>query len=123
MFRLTEQELLSKLEAPVAHAKAFQLNDTALHQLFMLKKVEPMDMIELHYAQLVDGVAALSIQQQVAINAHYTRSINLERDSSSMEVLKAYVPTSRATNLGRVAIPCMTVLLREHGLWSPVRVW
>ena len=39
--------------------KAFQLNDTAgLHQLFMLKKVEPMDMIELHYAQLVDGVAA-----------------------------------------------------------------
>lgn len=46
----------------------------------------------------------MSIQQQVAINAHYTRSINLERDSSSMEVLKAYVPTSRAIRtLGRVA--------------------
>ena len=46
----------------------------------------------------------MSIQQQVTINAHYTRSINLERDSSSMAVLKAYVPTSRALRtLGRVA--------------------
>ena len=46
----------------------------------------------------------MSIQQQVSINAHYTRSINLERDSSSMEVLKAYVPTSRAIRtLSRVA--------------------
>ena len=60
VFRLTEQELLSKLESLQSlMPKAFQLNDTAgLHQLFMLKKVEPMDMIELHYAQLVDGVAA-----------------------------------------------------------------
>jgi hypothetical protein len=60
VFRLTEQELLSKLESLQSLVpRAFQLNDTAgLHQLFMLKRVEPMDMIELHYAQLVDGVAA-----------------------------------------------------------------
>ena len=60
VFRLTEQELLSKLESLQSlMPQAFQLNDTAgLHQLFMLKKVEPMDMIEPHYAQLVDGVAA-----------------------------------------------------------------
>ena len=37
----------------------FQLNNTAgLHQLFMLKKVAPMEMVELHYAQLADEVAA-----------------------------------------------------------------
>lgn len=60
VFRLTEQELLSKVESLQAlMPQAFQLNDTAgLHQLFMLKAVEPMEMIELHYARLVDGVAA-----------------------------------------------------------------
>lgn len=46
----------------------------------------------------------MSIKNKVRINTHYTRSINLERDAGSLEVVKAYIPTSRALKLfGRVA--------------------
>ncbi|RRJ84379.1 hypothetical protein [Aestuariirhabdus litorea] len=38
----------------------------------------------------------MSIEQKVSVNTHYTRSVNLERDASSVEVVKAYIPTSRA---------------------------
>ena len=38
----------------------------------------------------------MSIVDKVKINTHYTRSINLERDSGSRAVLEAYIPTSRA---------------------------
>ncbi|RLA53322.1 MAG: hypothetical protein DRR42_05160 [Gammaproteobacteria bacterium] len=38
----------------------------------------------------------MSIADKVRVNTHYTRSINLERDSGSREVLEAYIPTSRA---------------------------
>ena len=38
----------------------------------------------------------MSIESIVSINAHYTRSVNLERDADSLEVVKAYIPTSRA---------------------------
>ena len=46
----------------------------------------------------------MSIKHQVHINTHYTRSINLERDADSFDVVKAYIPTSRALKLfSRVA--------------------
>ena len=32
----------------------------------------------------------------IQLDTHYTRSINLERDADSSDVLKAYIPTSRA---------------------------
>ena len=32
----------------------------------------------------------------VQVDTHYTRSINLERDAESSDVLRAYIPTSRA---------------------------
>ena len=32
----------------------------------------------------------------VHVNTHYTRSVNLERDADSIELIKAYIPTSRA---------------------------
>ena len=38
----------------------------------------------------------MSLHDIVSINTHYTRSINLERDSSSVDVINAYIPTSRA---------------------------
>ena len=38
----------------------------------------------------------MSINNLVSVNTHYTRSINLERDSSSVDVINAYIPTSRA---------------------------
>ncbi len=38
----------------------------------------------------------MSIKNKIRVNAHYTRSINLERDADSLEVVKAYIPTSRA---------------------------
>lgn len=38
----------------------------------------------------------MSLNQIVKVNTHYTRSINLERDSGSIEVVNAYIPTSRS---------------------------
>jgi hypothetical protein len=36
------------------------------------------------------------MKKVVQLDTHYTRSINLERDADSSDVLKAYIPTSRA---------------------------
>jgi len=41
----------------------------------------------------------MSIKNKVHVNTHYTRSINLERDSDSLDFIKAYIPTSRALKL------------------------
>lgn len=38
----------------------------------------------------------MSIENKVTVNTHYTRSVNLERDANSIEVINAYIPTSRA---------------------------
>lgn len=38
----------------------------------------------------------MSLSNYVSVNTHYTRSINLERDSGSVDVVGAYIPTSRA---------------------------
>jgi len=38
----------------------------------------------------------MSLHNKVKVNTHYTRSINLERDSDSVDVIKSYIPTSRA---------------------------
>lgn len=46
----------------------------------------------------------MSIKNKIHVNTHYTRSINLERDADSLEVVNAYIPTSRALRLfSRVA--------------------
>ncbi len=41
----------------------------------------------------------MTVKNKVHVNTHYTRSINLERDADSVEVVKAYIPTSRALKL------------------------
>ncbi|MBV1889295.1 MAG: hypothetical protein KUG67_03520 [Proteobacteria bacterium] len=41
----------------------------------------------------------MSIKNKIHINTHYTRSINLERDADSIDVVNAYIPTSRALKL------------------------
>ena len=33
---------------------------------------------------------------KIQVNTHYTRSINLDRDSNSLSVVKTYIPTSRS---------------------------
>ncbi len=38
----------------------------------------------------------MSLNEFISVNTHYTRSINLERDSGSIDVVSAYIPTSRA---------------------------
>ena len=38
----------------------------------------------------------MSIADKVNINTHYTRSVNLERDADSIDIINAYIPTSRA---------------------------
>ena len=46
----------------------------------------------------------MSLEKKVTVNTHYTRSVNIERDSASEEVVGAYIPTSRAIRtLGKVA--------------------
>ena len=46
----------------------------------------------------------MSLESRVEVKSLYTRSINLERDQDSLDVLKSYVPTSRALRtLRRVA--------------------
>jgi hypothetical protein len=41
----------------------------------------------------------MSIKSKIHVNTHYTRSINIQRDANSLEVIKAYIPTSRALKL------------------------
>ena len=36
------------------------------------------------------------MEQWISVDTHYTRSINLERDNNSKDVLQAYIPTTRA---------------------------
>ena len=46
----------------------------------------------------------MSLESKVSVKTLYTRSINLERDQDSLDVLKSYVPTSRALRtLRRIA--------------------
>ncbi len=41
----------------------------------------------------------MSVRGKVHVNAHYTRSVNLERDADSLDVAKAYIPTATALKL------------------------
>jgi hypothetical protein len=46
----------------------------------------------------------MTLADKISVNAHYTRSVNLERDASSAAVVSAYIPTSRALHtLSRIA--------------------
>lgn len=38
----------------------------------------------------------MSIDSKITLNTHYTRSVNIERDASSEDIVNAYIPTSRA---------------------------
>lgn len=38
----------------------------------------------------------MSLSEYIHVNTHYTRSINMERDSDSISVTEAYIPTTRA---------------------------
>lgn len=38
----------------------------------------------------------MTLTDKISVSAHYTRSINVERDRSKIDVVKSYVPTSRA---------------------------
>ena len=58
----------------------------------------------------------MNIQDKISINAHYTRSVNLERDTDSIEVVNAYILTSRA----RRTLSCLFSTF--HGRQAP-RAW
>ena len=46
----------------------------------------------------------MSLHSKIKVNTHYTRSVNLERDKDSLDVVNAYIPTSRALRtLARIA--------------------
>ena len=38
----------------------------------------------------------MSIKDKITVNAHYTRSVNLERDANSAGVVQGYIPTTLA---------------------------
>ncbi|WP_295437309.1 hypothetical protein [uncultured Thiodictyon sp.] len=45
----------------------------------------------------------MSLQERISVNAHYTRSANLERDIDSLEGVETYIPTARSLDtLGRI---------------------
>ncbi len=58
----------------------------------------------------------MSISDKVQINTHYTRSVNLERDGSSINVVKAYIPTSRA-------LRTMVRVIDSFGVKQAPRAW
>lgn len=60
VFRLTETDLITKLELMVNYLSGvFEIRDTAgTHQLFRLKKIEPLRYIKKHYADIQRGIAA-----------------------------------------------------------------
>jgi hypothetical protein len=39
---------------------------------------------------------AYNMDKLIQLDTHYTRSINLERDADSSDILNAYIPTTRA---------------------------
>lgn len=46
----------------------------------------------------------MSLADQIIVNAHYTRSVNLERDCDSPSVVRGYIPAPRVLHtLGRIA--------------------
>lgn len=65
----------------------------------------------------------MSIEKNIEINTHYTRSINLERDSDSLAVVDAYIPTSRAIStferltetFGKISTPRSWSLVGPYG--------
>ncbi|WP_156427584.1 hypothetical protein [Thiohalocapsa sp. ML1] len=61
----------------------------------------------------------MSLTDHILVNAHYTRSVNLERDSDSPAVVRGYIPTPRALHtLARIADSLD--LKRALGAWSLV---
>ncbi len=60
VFRLTEMDLITKLELMLAYLPGyFEIRDTAgLHQLYQVKDVEPIDYLNKHYAEVQAGMAA-----------------------------------------------------------------
>ena len=40
----------------------------------------------------------MSLDSNINVNTHYTRSVNLQRDAGSESVVRSYIPTSRAVN-------------------------
>jgi len=65
----------------------------------------------------------MNLHDLVSVNTHYTRSVNLERDSDSASVVKAYIPTSRALRtfkrisdtFGNESIPRAWSLIGPYG--------
>ena len=51
----------------------------------------------------------MSLDSKVLVKSLYTRSINLERDQDSLDVLKSYVPTSRALRTLRRLAESMSI--------------
>ena len=60
VFRLTEMDLITKLELMLAYLPGyFEIRDTAgLHQLYQVKDVEPLDYLTKHYGEVQAGMAA-----------------------------------------------------------------
>ncbi|MBA6414180.1 DUF4007 family protein [Parahaliea sp. F7430] len=60
VFRMTEMDLITKLENLTEYLPGvYQINETAgMHQLFQMRKVEPMEYVESHYASFERGEVA-----------------------------------------------------------------
>nr|MBC8386428.1 DUF4007 family protein [Gammaproteobacteria bacterium] len=60
VFRLTESDLIAKLELMQAYIPdQYEIRETAgIHQLYRLSDIEPVEYIKKHYADMQKGLAA-----------------------------------------------------------------
>lgn len=60
VFRLTEMDLITKLEDMVAYIPGhYEIRDTAgTHQMYRISEIDPMAYVEKHYADMKQGIAA-----------------------------------------------------------------
>jgi len=60
LFRLTETDLITKLELMVSYIPGhFDIRETAgIHQLYRTNKIDPLEYVEKHYADIERGIAA-----------------------------------------------------------------
>ena len=60
VFRLTETDLITKLELMVNYIPGyFDIRETAgIHQLYRINEIEPLTYVEKYYMDIVEGIAA-----------------------------------------------------------------
>ena len=60
----------------------------------------------------------MNLSKYVAVNTHYTRSVNLERDAHELGVISSYIPTSRALRTFSRVVETLQSTKQAPRAWS-----